>query len=371
MLGRRESLESYTPMQFTQTYNVDSRWSLQASLGRHLATQETLAMRMGGMKDRVSLGSSYQLSRLDQITLELASERYRVQSGARVGSGNHAMLQYLHTYRSEAPTLQFGAFTSWHRYSRTDPALLQGRDAAILGYLPAFNDPTIDYLLPRSYHSGASEDLAEAIQHLRAKRPLAPLYAVGYSLGGNVLLKHLGETGSNSGVLGAVAVSVPFRLDQCADRIGQGFSRVYQAHFMREMVAYIKNKQRQFQHDGREDGLAKLAALGSLENMRTFWDFDGRITAPLHGFTDAEDYYRRASSRYYLGEIRTPTLIIQAADDPFVFPHSLPQADELSACTQFELQARGGHVGFVDGSFRRPGYYLERRIPQWLAALGQ
>lgn len=151
MLGRRESLESYTPMQFTQTYNVDSRWSLQASLGRHLATQETLAMRMGGMKDRVSLGSSYQLSRLDQITLELASERYRVQSGARVGSGNHAMLQYLHTYRSEAPTLQFGAFTSWHRYSRTDPALLQGRDAAILGYLPAFNDPTIDYLLPRSF----------------------------------------------------------------------------------------------------------------------------------------------------------------------------------------------------------------------------
>src|SRR5256885_15565151 len=89
-------------MQFTQTYNVDSRWSLQASLGRHLATQETLAMRMGGMKDRVSLGSSYQLSRLDQITLELASERYRVQSGARVGSGNHATLQYLHTYRSEA-----------------------------------------------------------------------------------------------------------------------------------------------------------------------------------------------------------------------------------------------------------------------------
>jgi predicted alpha/beta-fold hydrolase len=118
-------------------------------------------------------------------------------------------------------------------------------------------------------------------------------------LGGNVLLKHLGETGSDSGVLGAVAVSVPFRLDQCADRIGQGFSKVYQAHFMREMVAYIKNKQRQFQHDGREDGLAALAALGSLENMRTFWDFDGRVTAPLHGFTDAEDYYRRASSRYF------------------------------------------------------------------------
>jgi predicted alpha/beta-fold hydrolase len=197
------------------------------------------------------------------------------------------------------------------------------------------------------------------------------LYAVGYSLGGNVLLKHLGETGSDSGVLGAVAVSVPFRLDQCADRIGQGFSKVYQAHFMREMLAYIKNKQRQFQHDGREDGLAALAALGSLENMRTFWDFDGRVTAPLNGYVDAEDYYRRASSRYFLGEIRTPTLIIQAADDPFVFPHSLPHADELSACTQFELQAKCGHVGFVDGSVRQPGYYLERRIPQWLTTAGR
>ena len=187
MLGRRESLESYTPMQFTQTYNVDSRWSLQASLGRHLATQETLAMRMGGMKDRVSLGSSYQLSRLDQITLELASERYRVQSGARVGSGNHAMLQYLHTYRSEAPTLQFGAFTSWHRYSRTDPALLQGRDAAILGYLPAFNDPTIDYLLPRSFRFSGLQMMFNTgyeQQYTRALRPYASLALTHHSING-------------------------------------------------------------------------------------------------------------------------------------------------------------------------------------------
>jgi predicted alpha/beta-fold hydrolase len=222
--------------------------------------------------------------------------------------------------------------------------------------------------LARSYHSGASEDLAAAIAHLRAKRPLAPLYAVGYSLGGNVLLKHLGETGEASGLQGAAAVSVPFRLDQCADRIGIGFSRVYQKHFMGEMLAYIRVKQSRFLQDGRADGLKTLEALGSLEKMRTFWDFDGRVTAPLHGFLSAEDYYRRASSRYYLGAIRTPTLIIQAADDPFVFAHSLPEASELSACTEFELTTKGGHVGFVDGSLKRPGYYLERRIPQWLLA---
>ncbi|MDH4566014.1 hydrolase [Pseudomonas sp. BN414] len=223
-------------------------------------------------------------------------------------------------------------------------------------------------LLPRGYHSGVSEDLATAVQHLRASRPLAPLYAVGYSLGGNVLLKYLGETGDDCGLQGAVAVSVPYRLDQCADRIALGFSRVYQAHFMREMVAYVKNKQQSFAHQGHGEHLSTLERLGSLENMRTFWDFDGRITAPLHGFSDAHDYYRRASSRYYLGGIRIPTLLIQSADDPFVFRHSLPEAHELSASTRMELHARGGHVGFIEGSPQQPAYYLERRIPDWLAS---
>ena len=99
----------------------------------------------------------------------------------------------------------------------------QGWASVALNWRGCSGEPN---LLARSYHSGASEDLAETIAHLRAKRPLAPLYAVGYSLGGNVLLKHLGETGEASGLQGAAAVSVPFRLDQCADRIGLGFSRV-------------------------------------------------------------------------------------------------------------------------------------------------
>jgi predicted alpha/beta-fold hydrolase len=239
----------------------------------------------------------------------------------------------------------------------------QGWASVALNWRGCSGEPN---LLSRSYHSGASEDLAAVIDHLRAARPLAPLYAVGYSLGGNILLKHLGESGLSSHLQGAVAVSVPFRLDECADRIGQGFSKVYQRHFMREMVGYIKDKQRRFQHEGLSEGLAELAALGSLENMRTFWDFDGRVTAPLNGFTDAHDYYRQASSRYFLGEIRTPTLLIQALDDPFVFQHSLPEPSELSASTEFDFHRHGGHVGFVDGSIKHPTYYLERRIPAWL-----
>ena len=239
----------------------------------------------------------------------------------------------------------------------------QGWASAALNWRGCSGEPN---LLPRGYHSGASEDLAETVRHLRAQRPMAPLYAVGYSLGGNVLLKYLGESGADSQLQGAVAVSVPFRLDQCADRIGLGFSRIYQAHFMREMIAYVKDKQRLFSHQGQADRLSILEKLGPLDGMRTFWEFDGRITAPLHGYADAQDYYKRASSRYFLGRIETPTLIVQAADDPFVFSHSVPDASELSASTELELHAHGGHVGFVAGSPRRPGYYLERRIPQWL-----
>lgn len=245
----------------------------------------------------------------------------------------------------------------------------QGGTSVALNWRGCSGEPN---LLTRSYHSGASEDLAEVVAQLRAKHPLAPLYAVGYSLGGNVLLKYLGESGSDSGLHGAVAVSVPFRLDQCADRIGMGFSKVYQAHFMREMLAYLKLKQHRFQHDAKHEGLATLAKLGSvksLSKMRTFWEFDDRVTAPLNGYLNVEDYYRRASSRYFLGTIDTPTLIIQSVDDPFVFKHSIPDASELSASTQLELHAKGGHVGFFGGSARKPDYYLERRIPQWLSGL--
>lgn len=242
---------------------------------------------------------------------------------------------------------------------------LQGWGSVAVNWRGCSGEPN---LLPRSYHSGASEDLAEVIAHLQAQRPIAPLYAVGYSLGGNILLKYLGETATACPLQAAVAVSVPFRLDQCADRIGQGFSRVYQAHFMRAMRAYVKDKQRHFQRHGHQEGLSAIERLGSLEHLRTFWDFDGKVTAPLNGFADAHDYYRRSSSRYFLGENRTPTLIIQSSDDPFVFRHSLPGNNELSTQTTLELHAHGGHVGFIDGSLRHPGYYLERRIPQWLAS---
>ena len=221
--------------------------------------------------------------------------------------------------------------------------------------------------LARGYHSGASEDLAEVIDQLQRSAPKRTLAAAGFSLGGNVLLKYLGERGEASGLQAAAAISVPFRLDQWADRLQVGFSRVYQARFMRDMLAYVTNKQRLFAHQGRDAEHASLSALGSLAGMDSFWDFDERVTAPLHGYASAADYYRRCSSRFFLGSITTPTLIVQALNDPFVYPHSLPEQAELSASTRFELHTGGGHVGFVEGSLRRPGFYLERRLPAWFA----
>lgn len=223
-------------------------------------------------------------------------------------------------------------------------------------------------LLPRGYHSGVSDDVQQVIRHIQQVRPNHELHAVGYSLGGNVLLKYLGEQGQNSGLSAAVAVSVPFRLDQCAERISQGFSKVYQAYFMRELCSYVRTKQQNFSDKGFTQHYSALAELGPPTGIKNFWEFDQRYTAPLHGYQDAADYYQRASSRFYLSQIHTPTLLIQASDDPFVFRHSIPTPDELSSCTELELHDKGGHVGFIGGSSRTPEFYLEQRIPQWLSS---
>ena len=300
--------------------------------------------------------------------LKLARRRERLW----LEDGDFIDLDWYGPHDAEAPLVLLlhgltGSSNSHYILGQQQALAAQGWASVALNWRGCSGEPN---LLPRGYHSGVSDDLGLAIQHLQAVRPLAPLYAAGYSLGGNVLLKYLGEHGENCGLRAAVAVSVPFRLDQCADRVGLGFSRVYQAHFMRELTAYVQSKKRSFANNGAAQHLSMLEQLGPLDGMRTFWDFDGQITAPLHGYADANDYYRRASSRYFLGAIRIPTLLIQAADDPFVFRHSVPELSELAPGTELELHANGGHVGFIEGRLRQPDFYLERRIPQWLSQQG-
>jgi uncharacterized protein len=213
--------------------------------------------------------------------------------------------------------------------------------------------------LPRSYHSGETGDLAHVVEVLRASYPDTPIAAVGYSLGGNVLLKWLGETGAGNPLAAAVAVSVPFELHKAAWRLSRGLSRVYQWKLLRSL---------------RRRTAAKFSRmpcpvpLGDLRLLTSFRAFDDRITGPLHGFRNADDYYARSSSRQYLPGIRVPTFILHALDDPFMTPDAVPSACELSPTTCLELSLHGGHVGFVSGPLPwKAEYWLERRIPELLA----
>ena len=207
--------------------------------------------------------------------------------------------------------------------------------------------------LMRAYHSGDTGDIAEVATALRNHEPDTPLLGVGYSLGGNVLLKWLGETGNENPLSGAVAVSVPFNLDTCADCLTQGLSRVYERRFVRGLKTQYGLK----------------APPDSLPSIRTIREWDEHVTAPIHGFEGATDYYTRCSSGPFLALITVPTLVLHAADDPFMNESVIPQEADLSPQVTLEISATGGHVGFVTGSPWRPVYWLEERIPAYLQTL--
>ncbi|OBS10989.1 hydrolase [Acidihalobacter prosperus] len=243
---------------------------------------------------------------------------------------------------------------------RLTPVLAaHGMQSAILHFRGCSGEPN---RLPRAYHAGETQDLARVIRHLRMRQPTRPLGAIGFSLGGNVLLKWLGESASDSPLTAAAAVSVPFDLQAAAARLERGASRIYQSYLLRPLrrAQIRKHKLR---------GIPPPVARDTLARLRTLREFDDRITAPLHGFAGVEDYYRRSSSRPWLHRIETPTLIVQARDDPFLLPHGIPGADELSAAVRLELTDTGGHVGFVSGpmpGLSRP--WLESRLAAWLEA---
>lgn len=214
--------------------------------------------------------------------------------------------------------------------------------------------------LPRAYHSGETGDIGYLLEILRQRHDRHPLMAVGFSLGGNALLKYLGERGIDTPLRAAVAVSPPLRLATAANRIDRGLSRIYQAYLMRRMKASSRARLR------RLDTLPVDS--GRMERSRSFREFDDCVTAPLHGFRDADDYYGRSSAALWLAGIEIPALVLHAFDDPFLGPAGVP--DDLGAGpgVRFELSRHGGHVGFITRDrFGLPARWLTRRIPQWLA----
>lgn len=222
-------------------------------------------------------------------------------------------------------------------------------------------------LKSRSYHAGVSDDLDFILDALSHRFPQRKLGAVGFSLGGNVLLKWLSESQKNSKLFAAVSVSAPLRLDLTTQRIQQGFSKVYEQYLLSFMKIQHHNKVKFFNHFVRGDESHFLQSLPSLWLIRNLADFDEHITAPLHGFRSAEDYHRTCSTKSKLKHIRTSTLIIHAKDDPFMPPEILPDESELSAAVSLELSENGGHVGFLGKNrYGLPEYWIEQRVPQFL-----
>jgi uncharacterized protein len=216
---------------------------------------------------------------------------------------------------------------------------------------------------PRFYHSGDTGDLALVVQTIAAAYPHSPLFLVGYSLGGNVLLKWLGEQGLSlvPQVRAAAAVSVPYDLEAGARYINRGFSRVYERHFLRTLKAKAAAKLVRF------PGLFDASALASAD---TIVAFDQAVTAPVHGFANAQAYYARSSCLQFLARVRVPTLLLSAFDDPFLPPDVLTVVGDhgqMNAALHVEFPGTGGHVGFVGGSTPgRPVYWAEQRIVTFL-----
>jgi predicted alpha/beta-fold hydrolase len=202
--------------------------------------------------------------------------------------------------------------------------------------------------LARAYHSGDSEEIGWMLARFSVEAQGAPLVAVGVSLGANALLKWLGEAGraASEKVRCAVAVSAPLDLTASGDALGRGFNRLYSRVFLSSLKRKARDKARRF------PGVLDLRAARRASTLR---EFDDAVTAPLHGFRDAGDYWRRSSSRPWLAHIRVPTLLLNARNDPFMPPEALPADHEVSDAVQREFPEEGGHVGFVSGPF--PGNF--------------
>lgn len=212
----------------------------------------------------------------------------------------------------------------------------------------------------QSYHAGETRDVDYVLQTFNQREPSTPIAVIGFSLGGNVLLKYLGETQTNNPVSCAVAISVPFLLNRFADKIQEGSSIIYQKYFLSKIKKKILDKSR---------SMALPIDLEKLSKIKNFWDFDHFITAKVYGFKDAKDYYEKSSSFHYLSKIKRKTLILHARNDPFLPSDAIPDQNQLPMNVQLELLKNGGHVGFISGALPwNPKYWLEERVPSYIQA---
>jgi predicted alpha/beta-fold hydrolase len=254
-----------------------------------------------------------------------------------------------------------GTIRSHYAQGLLNEAARRGWAADLLIFRSCGSEPN---LTRRFYHSGETTDAAFVLDRISREHPTSPLAIAGVSLGGNVLLKLLGERGIDlpPQLKAAAAVSVPFDLSRSSRRINRGFSRFYQKFFLSSLRRKAREKAERF---------PDLASAEKISGLRTLEDFDNLITGPLHGFLDAEDYYRKSSSLPWLEHIRINTLLLSSVDDPMLPPEVLDEVRNVARRNpnlHLEFVERGGHAGFITGSWPwRPFYYAEYRVGEFFA----
>ena len=244
--------------------------------------------------------------------------------------------------------------SSRSHYARTLMHAVRARGwrGSVLNFRGCSGEPN---RLPRAYHSGDSDEVDWVLRRMKERLGAAPLFAAGVSLGGNALLKWLGERGDLAlrSVEAAAAISSPMDLMAGGEALGRGFPLLYARHFL----VTLKRKSRRAIE--RFPGLFDHEAVA---RARTLRDFDNAFTAPVHGFRDTDDYWTRSSSKPWLAAIRVPTLVVNARDDPFMPESALPTEREVSDAVKLEFTGKGGHVGFVSGGFPGDIAWLPRRL---------
>ncbi|MFH1117639.1 MAG: alpha/beta fold hydrolase [Pseudomonadota bacterium] len=211
----------------------------------------------------------------------------------------------------------------------------------------------------RFYHSGDSGDLHTVVTHVLQEHDYAQVALIGFSLGANVVLKYLGEQGDDvlPQIRKAVAFSVPCDLGSCSHEISSPVNRLYLKRFLRMLREKIRMKMRM---------MPDLVTDHGYETIKTFKDFDDRYTAPMSGFKDAEDYWEKCSCKPFLTSISVPTLVISAADDPFLGDPCYPREEALANPNlSLEIPRQGGHVGFVSFNGREE-YWSETRAVEFV-----
>lgn len=241
--------------------------------------------------------------------------------------------------------------------------LREGHSATAMNFRSCAREPNsltrmIPNRRPRFYHSGDTADFDFMVRTLHARMPGKTIVAFGASLGGNVLLKWLGEHPDQTLVAAAATLSVPYDLGAGARHLElTAAGRFYVNGFLKTLKKKVM----------RED-IASLVDVEKVKRARNFYEFDEWATAPLHGFAGAEDYYRRSSSIHFLERIKTPTLSLNAVDDPFIPPDVLERARaNASPAIDFRTTETGGHVGFIGGSAPWAcEYWAEELAVKWL-----